>query len=305
MKKNRFELIPENIDYISGAMSVMTGASFTPRVDTENSLIQYHYAMDNEDYVNKNVEGPLHKSMILKSILDDSGKDFREYAISKKLGLISNLEQNGVDAYKVEFDKKGTCKLGNTYELKSERLRSNKKTKSGFKKLSGCFGISNMSIKNKATVDEWIDKNDKIVISGWVRGKIAYIVSFSTKKSKVREHIIQRLNNNAKVSNGGITFSYNHFVDADDFYVEYINKKLCTAEYVSDGLLEKIFGAKKTKRYLKRPVKLNKDMLKKYSKEVKLIKSGLIVRQIVDKTGTSTSTIGRLKKQLKILENSK
>lgn len=299
MKKNRFELLPENVDYISGAMSAMTGVSFTPRVDTENSLIQYHYAMDDEDYVNKHVEGPNHKELIMKSILEDSGKDFREYAISKKLGLISNLEQNGVDSYKVEFNtNKGIFEIVNTYELKSERLRSNKTSKSGYSKLAGNFGIASSLIKNIDTVDEWIAKNDKIAVSGWVQGKIAYIVSFSTAKSKVKDHIIYRLKNGAKLENGGITFNYTHFLETEDLKVEYINKSLCTAEYVTESLLEKIFGLTKKKSNYISTVS-SKDRQKSINKIISLLDSNLTIKEVAELTGKSKSTVWRVKNSQK------
>lgn len=306
--KQKLKLIPDNAAFISGALSQLTGNLFVPRVDTPNSLLQYAYCFGDIDYIDNNVEGPNHKQLVIKSIVEDSGKDVREYAIAKWLGLYSNMEQNGIDAYKITYDEKtNTFKIVYTFELKSESLRKCKTSPTGYKKLSGNFSISSKLIKHKETVDTWINKNDKIAVSGWIDGHVAYILSFTTKKSGVREHILNRLAANAKLTEGGISFTYKHFIDATDLTLEYVNTDLCTYDNITEPLFIKIMHLRqKTKKTtIKSNRVLKPTMLEKYVDIVKLLDSNLTVVEIVAQTNKSTSTVNRVKKLVKDLEISK
>jgi hypothetical protein len=288
--KQKLELIPQNTDFISGVLTALTGNTFIPRVDTPNSLLQYAFAFNDNTYIDANTEGPNHKELIVKSVIEDSGKDSREYIISKKLGLYSNREQNGVDAY--ELDE---LSIKNTWELKSERLRKNKKSKTGYSKLAGNFSVSSKLIKYKETVDEWVNKNDKVAISGWVNGQVAYVLSFSTKKSGIREHILNRLDNNAKLENGGICFTYTNFIDAKDLTLEYIDTKLCTLDYVTEPLLAKIVSLSTKSTSTTR----SGNLLEKYSDVVNRLsntdKTGI---DIAKELGISKTTVYRVKRQM-------
>jgi hypothetical protein len=262
--KKKLELCPNNAEFISGVLTTLTGNTFIPRTDTPNNLLQYAYAIDDNEYIDNNVDGPNHKDLVMNSVIEDTGKDSREYIISKKLGLYSNKEQNGVDAYELDG-----FAIKNTWELKSERLRKNKKAKTGYSKLAGNFGISSKNIKHLHSVDTWIEKNDKMAISGWVEGKIAYVLSFTTKQSGIREHIVRRLKNNAKLENGGICFTYNNFIDTKDLKVEFVNKDLCTMEYVTAPLLGKIAELTEEKKPTKTKCStVAKSTIEKYDKVI-------------------------------------
>tara|TARA_R110002126_G_scaffold151079_2_gene297878 strand:+ start:198 stop:1121 length:924 start_codon:yes stop_codon:yes gene_type:complete len=304
--KKKLELNENNAGFISGVITQLTGNYFLPRVNTPNRNLQYAYAFDDIAYVDENVDGQNHKDLVISSVKEDGGSEIKEYIIARKLGLFSNSTQNGVDAYSITYNNKsGKFVLDNTVELKSESERVNKKLKSGFNKLSGKFSISSKLIKDPTTVDEWIAKNDKITVSGWWKGRVAYILSFNTKASGVPAHIYLRLSEGAKVGNGGISFSNTHFINTPGLQVDYINPELCTNEFITKPVLDKLLGSttKKVKSTVRRRGTKSKSRLEVFPDVVQLLrKKGFTASMIADRTGVSKKTVYRVKQDLNQLQ---